>query len=102
MPWLGTEEIQSGDMGDSVTILMGTQGVPDGLEAYITPGPKTQCIDAYLRDRLSVTELCELYGIRRKTADKWIDPYLIHGHRASKSAPAGPTPRPATRPTMWW
>jgi putative transposase len=40
---------------------------------------KTQFIADYLRRLLSVTELCELYGISRKTGYKWIDRYLYHG-----------------------
>lgn len=40
---------------------------------------KTQFIADYLRGSLSVTECCELYGISRKTAYKWIDRYLHHG-----------------------
>jgi len=37
----------------------------------------------YLREVLSVTELCELYGVSCKTGYKWIDRYLRQG-------PAGP------------
>ncbi len=44
---------------------------------------KTQFIADYLREMLSITELCELYGISRKTAYKWIERYLQHG-------PSGP------------
>jgi len=40
---------------------------------------KTQFIADYLRDTLAVTELCQLYGISRKTAYKWIDRYLRQG-----------------------
>jgi len=40
---------------------------------------KTQFIADYLREILSVSELCELYGISRKTAYKWIDRYLRQG-----------------------
>ena len=40
---------------------------------------KTQFIADYLRDTLSVCELCDLYGISRKTAYKWIDRYLRQG-----------------------
>ena len=40
---------------------------------------RTQFIADYLRDTLSVTELCQLYGIARKTAYKWIDRYLRLG-----------------------
>jgi putative transposase len=56
---------------------------------------KTQFIAAYLRDRLSVTELCELYGISRKTGYKWIDCYLIHGPQGleERSRRPGTSPR---------
>jgi hypothetical protein len=40
---------------------------------------KSQFIAASLRDRLSVTELCELYSVSRKTGDTWIDRYLMRG-----------------------
>ncbi len=40
---------------------------------------RTQFIADYLREMLCVTELCDLYGISRKTAYKWIDRYLRHG-----------------------
>jgi transposase InsO family protein len=33
----------------------------------------------FLRQTLSVTELCQLYGVSRKTAYKWIDRYLRLG-----------------------
>jgi putative transposase len=40
---------------------------------------RTQFIADYLRKVLSITELCDLYGISRKTAYKWIDRYLRQG-----------------------
>ena len=40
---------------------------------------RTQFIADYVRDTLTVTELCQLYGVSRKTAYKWIDRYLRHG-----------------------
>jgi putative transposase len=40
---------------------------------------KTPFIADYLRDRLSITELCQLYHISRKTGYKWIDRYLKYG-----------------------
>jgi transposase InsO family protein len=43
---------------------------------------KTQFIADYLRRTLSITELCELYGVSRKTGYKWIERYL-------KSGPSG-------------
>lgn len=40
---------------------------------------RTQFIADFLRETLSVTELCELYQVSRKTGYKWIDRYLRHG-----------------------
>jgi putative transposase len=40
---------------------------------------RTQFIADYLRGVLSVTELCGLYGISRKTGYKWIERYLRCG-----------------------
>lgn len=40
---------------------------------------RTQFIADHLRAVLSITELCDLYGISRKTAYKWIDRYLRQG-----------------------
>jgi transposase InsO family protein len=40
---------------------------------------KTQFIADYLRQTLSMSELCELYGISRKTGYKIVERYLTHG-----------------------
>lgn len=40
---------------------------------------KMQFIADYLRGELSMTELCELYGIARKTGYKFVDRYLNQG-----------------------
>ena len=40
---------------------------------------KTQFIADYLRGLLPVTELCQLYGVSRKTAYKWINRYDADG-----------------------
>ena len=40
---------------------------------------KTQFIADVLRGRLQVSELCESYGISRKTGYKWIDRYVKEG-----------------------
>jgi putative transposase len=40
---------------------------------------KTRFIADYLREVLSITELCALYGVSRKTGYKWIDRYLRQG-----------------------
>jgi putative transposase len=43
---------------------------------------RTQFIADFLRETFSVTELCQLYDISRKTAYKWIDRYLRLGPAA--------------------
>ena len=40
---------------------------------------KTQFIADYLRRTLSITELCDLYSVSRKTGYKWIERYLTSG-----------------------
>jgi putative transposase len=40
---------------------------------------RTQFIADFLRDTLSITELCALYDVSRKTGYKWIDRYLRRG-----------------------
>jgi transposase InsO family protein len=40
---------------------------------------KTRFIADYLRETFSITELCEQYGVSRKTGYKWIDRYLTLG-----------------------
>src|SRR4029453_15600333 len=40
---------------------------------------RTQAIADHLRDSRSITELCALYGVSRKTGYKLIDRYLRHG-----------------------
>src|SRR5262245_554076 len=40
---------------------------------------KMQFIADYLRQTLSIVELCELYGVSRKTGYKWITRYRKHG-----------------------
>ena len=47
---------------------------------------RTQFIADFLRETLNITELCELYGVSRKTGYKWIERYLRQG-------PAGLTER---------
>jgi putative transposase len=61
---------------------------------------KMQFIVDYLRQTLSIIELCELYGVRRKTGSKWIERDLTHGplglEERSRQPHASPhhTPRP--------
>jgi transposase InsO family protein len=58
----------------------------------------TQFIVDYLRDRLSVTELCTLYGVSRKTAYTWIDRYLTHGPQGLEARSRRPRTSPRHTP----
>lgn len=55
---------------------------------------RTQFIADYPRDTLTITELCQLYGVSRKTAYKWIDHYLRTGPPDSRNARDAPSIRP--------
>ncbi len=59
---------------------------------------KTPFIAAYLRDRLSVTERCELYGSSRKTGYQWIDRYLLHGPQGREERSRRPSTSPRHPP----
>jgi transposase len=59
---------------------------------------KTQFIAAYLRDRLSVTELCELCGVSRKTGYTWIDRSLMHGPQGLEERSRRPSTSPRHTP----
>jgi putative transposase len=59
---------------------------------------KTQFIADYLRDRLSMTELCELYGVSRRTGYKWIDRYLTHGPQGLEERSRRPNTSPRHTP----
>jgi putative transposase len=59
---------------------------------------KTQCIADDLRDRLSVTELCTLYEVSRKTAYTWIDRYLTHGPQGLEARSRRPSTSPRHTP----
>ena len=59
---------------------------------------KTQFIADYLRDRLSMTELCEFYGVSRKTGYKWIDRYLTHGPQGLEARSRRPSNSPRQTP----
>ena len=71
--------IPSGDMGDTQKHWQGTKEVPMPWRAASPMDQRTQFIADFLRDALSITELCALYGVARKTGYKWIDRYLRHG-----------------------
>src|SRR5439155_815053 len=58
---------------------------------------RTQFIADHLRDALSITELCALYGVARKTGYKWIDRYLRHGPAGLEERPRPPRARPQAR-----
>ena len=55
---------------------------------------RTQFIADHLRDALSITELCELYGVSRKTGYKWIDRYVRHGPGGLEEASRRPRRSP--------
>src|ERR1051325_5459502 len=59
---------------------------------------KTQFIADYLRKRLSITELCELYGISRKTGYKFIDRYLRLGPQGLEELSRRPVSCPNRTP----
>jgi putative transposase len=59
---------------------------------------KTQFIADYLRDRLSMTELCELYSVSRKTGYKWVDRYLTHGPQGLEERSRRPSTSPRHTP----
>jgi hypothetical protein len=58
----------------------------------------TPFIAASRRDRLSVTELCERYGVRRKTGDTWIDRSRMHGPPGLDERSRRPRPSPRHTP----
>src|SRR5882762_6716632 len=59
---------------------------------------RTQFIADHLRDALSITELCELYGVSRKTGYKWIDRYVRHGPGGLEEASRRPRRSPNQTP----
>jgi putative transposase len=59
---------------------------------------KTQFIADYLRPSLSVTELCELYGVSRTTAYKWITRYHAGGPAGLEDRPRRPHACPHETP----
>ena len=52
---------------------------------------KVRFISDYQRELLSLSELCDRYGISRKTGYKWIDRYETEGPRACGTCPGAPT-----------
>ena len=59
---------------------------------------RTQFIADYLRELHSVSELCEQYGISRKTAYKWIERYLRQGPAGLEERSRKPNSSPARTP----
>jgi putative transposase len=59
---------------------------------------KIQCIADYLRRTLSITELCALYSVSRKTGDKWIERYLTSGPPGLEDRARTPSSRPNQTP----
>jgi putative transposase len=60
---------------------------------------KTQFIADYLRQTLSIVELCELYSVSRKTGYKWITRYLKHGPLGLEERSRKPHSSPRQTPT---
>jgi putative transposase len=59
---------------------------------------KTQFIADYLRDRLSMTELCALYSVSRKTGYTWVDRALTHGPQGLEERSRRPSTSPRHTP----
>lgn len=59
---------------------------------------RTQFIADYLRETLDITELCNLYGVSRKTGYKWIDRCLHHGLAGLADRSRRPTWSPNATP----
>jgi transposase InsO family protein len=59
---------------------------------------KTQFIADYLRQTLTMSELCELYGISRKTGYKILDRYLRHGPAGLEEQSRRPSNNPNQTP----
>jgi putative transposase len=59
---------------------------------------KTQFIADHLRETLSMSELCELYAISRKTGYKIVDRYLRHGPAGLEERSRRPNNNPNQTP----
>ena len=51
---------------------------------------RTQFISDYLKRLFTFTELCQRYGISRKTGYKWVDRYLVDGPAGLDDLPKAP------------
>jgi transposase len=59
---------------------------------------KTPFIADDLRDRLAMTSLCGLYGVSRKTGDKWVDRSRTHGPQGLEERSRRPNTSPRHTP----
>jgi len=59
---------------------------------------KTQFISDYIRDYYNFTELCQRYGISRKTGYKWIERYHSEGPPGLKERSRAPKGNPQRTP----
>jgi transposase len=59
---------------------------------------QTPVIADDLRDRLTMTELCELYTVSRKTGDQWVARSLTHGPQGLEERSRRPRPSPRHTP----
>ena len=59
---------------------------------------KIQFVSDYLRDTFNMTELCQRYGISRKTGYKWIDRYIENGPEALEELSRQPRSSPNKTP----
>ena len=59
---------------------------------------KTQFIADHLRGTLSIAELCDRYGISRKTGYKWIDRYIREGPAGLADRSRRPASSPNSTP----
>ena len=55
-----------------------------------TMDQRTQFISDYLKQLFTFTELCQRYGISRKTEYKWVDRYLVDGPAELDDLPKAP------------
>lgn len=59
---------------------------------------RMQFIADYLRQSLSMSELCQLYGVSRKTGYKWIERYLAEGPQGLEERSRQPGSHPNQTP----
>lgn len=59
---------------------------------------RMQFIADYLRQSLNMSELCQLYGVSRKTGYKWIERYLAHGPQGLEDHSRRPGSHPNQTP----